>query len=290
MSFNSDNCGVMKGKKNSVLSRIKEKQPAVFDMGCITHLANLCCVAGVKALPLPINDFLVDIYYHFHHSSKRKEEFKEYEEFTGVDHAKILKHCETRWLSLERCVNRTLQQWPALKSYFLSHDDVEKPGRVKRIAEHLDSAEMKLYFHFLTFILEPLNEFNTLFQADANLLDVMVREMRRHLKKLLTKFVKMEVLKSADDIINVDYLNPDNIQGDDRIAVGRDARIMLHDKADNIDNTTLYRFFSSVRNFYVAVVRKMVTKFPFSEEILADLSALLGPRSSSKGHGHRCHC
>ena len=78
------------------------------DMGCITHLANLCCVAGVKQLPLPVDDFLEDVYYHFHHSAKRKEQYKEFQDFVDIEPAKILKHCETRWLSLEKCVKRTL--------------------------------------------------------------------------------------------------------------------------------------------------------------------------------------
>ena len=63
----SDNCSVMIGRKNSVLSRIKEKKPDVFDLGCVCHLANLCAVAGIKALEMPVEDLLIDIYYHFNH-------------------------------------------------------------------------------------------------------------------------------------------------------------------------------------------------------------------------------
>ena len=40
-----------------------------------------------------------------------------------VDDAVILKHCPTRWLSLERVINRALNQLPALTSYFASNDD-----------------------------------------------------------------------------------------------------------------------------------------------------------------------
>ncbi|CAC5376949.1 unnamed protein product [Mytilus coruscus] len=45
--FMSDNCSVMKGRKKSLLFRIRQKQPNVVNMGCICHLANLCCGAGV---------------------------------------------------------------------------------------------------------------------------------------------------------------------------------------------------------------------------------------------------
>lgn len=65
ISFMSDNCSVMTGKNNSVFTRIKEKTPSVFDFGCVCHLANLCAVAGVKALVLPIEDLLIEVFFSF---------------------------------------------------------------------------------------------------------------------------------------------------------------------------------------------------------------------------------
>ena len=61
--------------------------------------------------------------------------------------------------------HRTICQWPALRSYFLSQEDVEKAGRVKRVALNLTCL---LYMHFLNFILGPLNTFNTLFQSEES--------------------------------------------------------------------------------------------------------------------------
>ena len=51
---------------------------------------------------------------------------------------------------------------------FLSHEDVEKAGRVRRVAVSLDSTEFLLYMHFLDFILGPLNAFNTSFQSEES--------------------------------------------------------------------------------------------------------------------------
>jgi hypothetical protein len=98
-------------------------------------------------------------------SAKRKEEYKKFLEFTDTQPLKIVKHCSTRWLSLQKCVGRLLHHWPALTSYFQSHNDVEKPGRVKRTAELLSDTKMKLTYPFLDYILVPLNEFNTTFQV-----------------------------------------------------------------------------------------------------------------------------
>ena len=40
-------------------------------------------------------------------------------------------HCETRWLSLRRAINSTLEMCDPLFTYFTSHDEVEKPDKVK---------------------------------------------------------------------------------------------------------------------------------------------------------------
>lgn len=55
--------------------------------------------------------------------------------------------------------------WDALACYFNSHDQVESDGMVHRLALRLKNPEVKMYFYYLEFILVPLNDFNTIFQA-----------------------------------------------------------------------------------------------------------------------------
>ena len=101
----------------------------------------------MRKLPVYNEDFILDIYMylHFHYSSKRKQQFKEYQEFTSVEPKQLLKFISTRWLSLLECVKRIIHQWPALKSYFASHPDVE---RVQKIKDHLNNPSFKLNFFF----------------------------------------------------------------------------------------------------------------------------------------------
>ena len=44
----------------------------------------------------------------------------EYYTFCDLTYREIVKHANTRWLSLERDVGRVLQQYDGLKSYFCS--------------------------------------------------------------------------------------------------------------------------------------------------------------------------
>ena len=53
-------------------------------------------------------EFLIDFYYHIHLSCKRKDEVREAMQFCEVDVRKVLKHVETRWSSLSKCLERSL--------------------------------------------------------------------------------------------------------------------------------------------------------------------------------------
>ncbi len=60
----------MKGVRNGVIAKIRHEQPKVIDIHCICHLVTLCVKAAIKCLPIKVDEILVDIYYHFHHSMK----------------------------------------------------------------------------------------------------------------------------------------------------------------------------------------------------------------------------
>ncbi|KAI6648087.1 hypothetical protein LOD99_11896 [Oopsacas minuta] len=70
IGFASDTANVMVGARNSVLSRIGEKQPRVFGLECLCHLAHLCGAAALKSLPISVDVLLIDVFYHFKYSAK----------------------------------------------------------------------------------------------------------------------------------------------------------------------------------------------------------------------------
>lgn len=52
---------------------------------------------------------MIDNYFYFDKSTKRKNELAEFFVFCNLEYRKILKHFSVRWLSLELTINRTLQ-------------------------------------------------------------------------------------------------------------------------------------------------------------------------------------
>ena len=167
VDFMSDTANVMKGARSGVQKLIKDGNPSLYDVGCICHLADLTVKAGMKSLPMNIDQFFVDVFYHFFHSSSnRKQDFNDFwcSLFTSEPET-ILKHCPTRWLSLLRCVNRYIAQLDGLKSYFLSID--EHNSRVQSVIAILLNPLTKPLLHFLSYILPSMDKFSRVFQKST---------------------------------------------------------------------------------------------------------------------------
>lgn len=102
-----DNTIAMIGAHNFIASRCKEKNSNISIAGCPCDLAYLVAseandsfsaVAGIN-----IKDVLINLYYCFDKSSKRKGKLAESYEFCNQEYQQVLKHVSVRWLSLERC-------------------------------------------------------------------------------------------------------------------------------------------------------------------------------------------
>ena len=70
-----------------------------------------------------VEDMMVDLFYWFDKSTKRKNKMAEYCTFCDTQYREVVKHVSTRWLSLELAIQRALTQYAALKSYFQSSDE-----------------------------------------------------------------------------------------------------------------------------------------------------------------------
>ena len=85
-----------------------ELHQKIFDVGCPCHLADLCAQKGAKALSMQVDDFVIDLFYHFKRSVKRKATLRDYMEFTSTDVKKYIKHVTILWLSLGKSLDKTL--------------------------------------------------------------------------------------------------------------------------------------------------------------------------------------
>ena len=269
------------GKRNSVLSRVREATDhQVFDIGCISHIANLCAVALIKCLQEPVEDLLVDTYFWFDKSATRKEDYHEFQEFTDTPNEVIMKHVSTRWLSMQRCVDLILSQWDALQSYFSSIREAERPGRAKRCKDAYSSEGMKLYYKFLSYALVRLNSFNVLFQSEGYMTIHLLAKTTALLRTYLGRFVDHQVIVSSD-VLDINFEDQSLQVLDEDLDVGTVARRYVCSIEEDCDPALLDRLFSDVRVAYSSVVKKLFEHFPFRNEILRSVVVLDPMKCSS---------
>ena len=63
-----------------------------------------------------VEELLIDNFYYFDKSTKRKSGLVKYCTFYDIQYRKLFKHINVRWLSLKLATDRTLKQYPGLKS------------------------------------------------------------------------------------------------------------------------------------------------------------------------------
>jgi len=103
VSVGLDNTNVNMGNRNSVKSRVLQKNPSCFNAGCNCHLAHIAAKKGgsfySKTSKFDIEDHMVDLYYYFKSSTRRQGILTEFLDFNGMEWESLGKYVTTRWLS-----------------------------------------------------------------------------------------------------------------------------------------------------------------------------------------------
>ena len=139
---------------------------------------------AASKLPKSVKDLCRDVYAHFHRSSYRQDVYKKFQAFFDTEPLKLLSPAQTRWLSLQECMNHILEQFIALKNYFIVTANEDLLHTNDRILAPLQNPFFQAYLGFLSFQLERFNAFNRLFQSERPLLHNLKIEVEGLLKAI----------------------------------------------------------------------------------------------------------
>uniref|UniRef100_H3AVF6 HAT C-terminal dimerisation domain-containing protein n=1 Tax=Latimeria chalumnae TaxID=7897 RepID=H3AVF6_LATCH len=272
----ADGAANMIGKNNSLMSRIKEKQPHLHTLHCVCHVSHICASDACKNLSNYLDDFFVELSWHFHRSAKQIKVLKGYQEFTDTVIHKILKPCSTRWLQLEACTNRALEHWDALLAYFRSHED-KKDKKVQKLREWFENPLTRLHLMFLSAILPLFTKFNVMFQAKQPNIHRLTQEMNQLLRNFLSKFVKQSVLFSTVRPQDVKYAIIDNQKLDCDLFIGLLTKALVDQLIDDgsLSRQEEKKSYSDVGNFYMAGTKSLIKKLPLDDQVLKDAEMLI---------------
>ena len=125
-----------------------------------------------------------DVYNYFSNSSKRQEQFKVVQHFCNMEPHKLLRPCQTRWLSLHSCVSRLIEQWDAPILFFQAvagHDKLLISGKILSL---LQNPIWKLYFHFPKF-----TALNVMFQSSKSSVHCLYNGLSATYRELLSCYL-----------------------------------------------------------------------------------------------------
>lgn len=268
IGYSSDTTNVMFGKYNSVSQLLKAEYPNVVTVKCSCHLIHLASSYAALNLPKGLEDLCRDIFAHFHRSSKRQDTYKEFQEFFNVEPHQLLSHGQTRWLSLEACVNRILEQYEALKHYFVMAANEDPTHSNDRIVKSLHNKFNLAYMEFLSYQLQRFNAFNRLFQGESPLLHILKNEVEDLVRSIASDFMKIHYVKSTTPKA-VDPTIAECQQPLNKIYVGITATATLQEIKETVseDDVDVQNFRTNCRNFLVESIHQLQQRFDLDSEI-----------------------
>ena len=195
VGFAADTTNVMFGSHNSIVSRLRERNPNLILVKCVCHSISLAVSRSTKLLPKQLEQVVRECNSYFSHSSKRLHDLKDFQDFMHCQQQRILKLHDIRWLSLSACVSRILEQWGALHLYFqLAHTE-DKLHSSDFLYNELCNPYTHLYFQFLEYVLSMTDKLNILFQSSHSMVNCAVKDCNRLYIQILSCFIKASILK-----------------------------------------------------------------------------------------------
>ncbi|XP_034065806.1 uncharacterized protein LOC117542322 [Gymnodraco acuticeps] len=176
-------------------------------------------------------------------------------------------HVSIRWLSLERCLTRILQQYEPLASYFKSSD--EKQPRFRRLLEAFSNPMTEVYLLFYQATLPVFSTFNLLLQREKSSIFLLHDEIRSFIRKLLSKFLKPAALQHQE-LHEILYKDPSNQLPGEKLVIGFTTRGTLNRLLDAGDITPqqVQRFQQAAVAFLVRAVEYAMKKLPMREPLI----------------------
>ena len=187
----------------------------------------------------------------------------------------ILKIAQTRWLSRQQVVERILEQWESLHTFFqqevTSLAEKDLSHRARDLASGFTS-DAKARLYFLAYVLRNVNSLNLLFQSE----DFNLHKVYSETVDILTTLMSM-YMKSSDPLQNP--RNPHNFLCLEQIKIGVRAQLELNTLNDSVKKTIR----TDCLSFLVELCFQIKHRINFSErKLLSVLDPVFGNETSPK--------
>ncbi|KAJ8914340.1 hypothetical protein NQ315_011328, partial [Exocentrus adspersus] len=161
-------------------------------------------------------------------------------------------------------VDRVLENWDALTLYFRMEATEEDLNSARNILRCLEHPTYKMYFTFLSYILELVNKLNLEFQAEKPKIFNMLTRVSDFYRSLLRSYLKKVYIDNTN-LNDVECKNPEYFLPLESIYLGAKTEILM--SKDNLDKTELHNFRLRCLEFYTELASQIKKRFDFTDPI-----------------------
>ena len=270
VGYASDGENLMQGVgPNSLLALIKEKIASIYILKCFCHSFHLVADYACRLLSQSAEVLVHDCYNYMKNSPNRLASYGEFQVFCALDPVKILKPCQTRWLSLRECVGRMIQQLPALELFFEAEvsDLKTKNSQAERIKHALHEPAIVATIEFMDSVLGDLTGLNKIFQSETFELHRLIPELTKVIKLYASNFMPVHPDSNALSI-NIDQ--QDQWLPLDKVYPGVNAQNTLSSMKPHQKETFLKR----CRDWYREAIRQICMHVNLLDPVLLAMASL----------------
>ena len=263
--FCSDGANVMRGRNNSVLTRVLQKQPSTYAMYCPCHVLALCASKAASSFDDELQPLLVDIAYHFEHSPKRGAALEAIQKRLDLPCHKMVKPSTTRWLALEHSISRVLEQWRALKEFFAKGPSASTK-QVKKILKAMHTPSTKAKMLFLQGALPVFTRLNLKLQQEGPMVHRLMDECEQATKTILLNVLRPEAVLSASSLASSHLLRQQNFLDLTKVTIGTATERYTERVFRSTDSKA--EFLELCRDFWVVAAKEAQARLPLKDGVL----------------------
>ena len=267
----ADGANVMTGCNHSVAALLKKDIPNLFIIKCICHSFNLSASEACAKLPNEPECLCREIYNYFKSSFSRISDFIEFQTlFEEIPENRILRIVDTRWLSFELVVKRLVQQYPALKVFFIDgamDKNAVAAEKCNEILTIMNDESTILYLMFLEFTLPIFNNLNKLMQSEHPQIYKMKSNVEKTCRTFMDLYMREEYL--IVDFSRIQYKNPRCFKELETMYLGAKVEKRLLDQ--NIDPIVIQQFRLKCLDFLIQAVASIFKRFDCNNPVFQNL-------------------
>lgn len=179
----------------------------------------------------------------------------------------MLHPSQTIWLSLEAVVVRILQLYESLKIYFFFAAYIDDIDNAKDILKNLNDVN-ELYFCFLKYILNFINNINKSFQSENIQIHNMYNDTKKFFKTVLSNFIEEDYIKNSA-LNNIIFDDQEQFLKKEEIYVGVYVKEKISQYEINIEEYK--NFIDNCLFFYIELCFQIKKRFDFGITIINNL-------------------